>query len=67
MESRIQKMSDATESTSLSVPKWDGNPNTCMRFIAQFNALTQFYEWWGVGYTANGKCPTNSEYEIIQQ
>lgn len=61
-------MSDLGESKSFSVPKWDGKPDTCPRYIDQFEAVAEMNGMREVldvalmESTTYG-CPTESEYQ----
>ena len=56
------------ESKSLSDPKWDGNPNSCARYIVQFSALAKFYDCGGaLDKMQMANCPTKLELFNQQQ
>lgn len=50
----------------LTVPKWDGKVETCMRYLAQITALVKFYNFSNtVDATIMATCLVKLEFNMI--
>ena len=56
-----------TESESMSsIPKWDEKEATCVRYLAQVNALAKYYDCGdAMDEVEMQDCPTKAEYSAI--